>query len=413
MWPRFGTAPPTLPSTAVSLSTQGFLVVGGSLATAVPSCGSMPRLSVAGKPGSSAAHSVHGASNFAEFFHNLQVDVSSPPKDEPALPTGFHPSQTIYFVRHCEGEHNVASVAGDQASYLIRDPRLTAWGEEQAAGMLQNPAFTGIPPGECHMPELIVASPLRRTMETAMLGFGSLPSSASFVLRPELMENGNTPCDTPCPDLGSEMLAQNGWRQLCDEYAALPEDWHIKGSQWRKSVLTRFATLLSWLQTRPERTIAVVAHHGFFRSTLGENFAEGEVRAYQLEGGSLRDLSSRPGESQGAMRMKMGLKLSGFYRSPSTSRNGSRNGSTNGSMTNLSRFFKQRGASTAVSPKEATEFGISPSTLAQHLVLIDKRATHEKGLQGRDGGKRGSSAAHSVHGASNFGHLVGGHGHVR
>lgn len=276
---------------------------------------------------SSAAHSVHGASNFAALYK----DQAMPEQEENH---SSKPSQTIYFIRHCEGEHNAACAAGEQASYLIADALLTARGTEQAAAIAHNTAFSGhwmpgAAAGECEMPELVVASPMRRTMQTAMLAFGSLHTPPSFVLRAELMENGLSPSDTPCPDLGFEMLAQSGWQQLCDEYAALPAEWHIKGSQWRKSVLTRFATLLSWLQTRPERKIAIVGHHGFYKSTLGEDFALGEVRAFKLEGGNLRDLSGRPSDSGGALRMKIGLKLAGLCRSPKRALANSVHGATN------------------------------------------------------------------------------------
>ena len=42
------------------------------------------------------------------------------------------------------------------------------------------------------------------------------------------------------------------------EYEALPKDWHVKGTKWKATVLERFATLLKWLEIRPERRIAIV-----------------------------------------------------------------------------------------------------------------------------------------------------------
>jgi len=140
----------------------------------------------------------------------------------------------------------------------------------------------------------------------------------------------------------------------------LPEDWHIKGSQWRSSIAERFATLLNFLEGRPERTIAVVSHHDFLRATLGESFAPGEVRAYPLIGGTLLGLRDRSGGSSAQMKRL----LSGFSRSPgsrspresgsvggnssssqrsspqSTPKGGSPSASVGGSSNNLASYFK-------------------------------------------------------------------------
>ena len=56
------------------------------------------------------------------------------------------------------------------------------------------------------------------------------------MLRAELQETGLTPCDCAQPELGEALLVSHGWLSLLDEYRRLPEDWSIKGSQWRASV---------------------------------------------------------------------------------------------------------------------------------------------------------------------------------
>jgi hypothetical protein len=71
-------------------------------------------------------------------------------------------------------------------------------------------------------------------MQTAMLAFGS--AGTPCVLRAELQETGLTPCDSAQPELGEALLVSHGWLSLLDEYRRLPEDWSIKGSQWRASV---------------------------------------------------------------------------------------------------------------------------------------------------------------------------------
>jgi hypothetical protein len=71
---------------------------------------------------------------------------------------------------------------------------------------------------------------------------------------------------------------RKGWHELLAAYRALPDEWHVKGSSWKGSARTRFASLLAWLATRPERTIAVVTHHDLLQAGLGASFAPGEVR---------------------------------------------------------------------------------------------------------------------------------------
>jgi hypothetical protein len=165
------------------------------------------------------SHSVHGASNFAEMFKGpTPAPLSAPLKAD----------KWIHFVRHCESEHIVARDAGSPTQYLIQDAVLSSAGERHAETLRRDKALCNEPP------ELVVASPLRRTMQTAMLAFGS--AGTPCVLRAELQETGLTPCDSAQPELGEALLVSHGWLSLLDEYRRLPEDWSIKGSQWRASV---------------------------------------------------------------------------------------------------------------------------------------------------------------------------------
>uniref|UniRef100_A0A7S2HD81 Uncharacterized protein n=1 Tax=Haptolina brevifila TaxID=156173 RepID=A0A7S2HD81_9EUKA len=264
------------------------------------------------------AHSVHGATNFASSF----VGRKPAPLDVPT-PT-LSSGKKIFFVRHGEGEHNVASASGNQAAYLIADAQLSSKGVEQSMKLMQHPAFCSASGHMC-VPELLVVSPLRRTMLTAILGFNS---DTPIILRPDMQENGLTPADCAQPDLGIEMLRKQGRTSLCDMYESLPEDWHIKGSLWKRSVSQRFATILEWLETRPEQSIVVVGHHDFFRCTLNESFENAEVRQYTLDGGILRDMHGKDVMSKTRISLA-GLLMSGI-RSPTSS--GSRSPMNSGSL---------------------------------------------------------------------------------
>ena len=71
--------------------------------------------------------------------------------------------------------------------------------------------------------------------------------------------------------------------------------------------------------------VAIVTHHDFLKSNLARSFAPGEVRAYRLEGTRLTALDGLGGEaSPTAMKLRTGLKLSGFSRSPRSSPGSSR-----------------------------------------------------------------------------------------
>ena len=199
----------------------------------------------------SRSHTVHGASNFAALFGK---EEESKPKTAPLQLPGLLGGRTLHFIRHCQGEHNATQAAGGTSQYLLDDAVLSSAGEAVARQLLSNPMFS-TETGEQQLPELVVVSPLRRTIQTAVLGFGT---DASFVLRPELQESSPMPCDCAKPELGVELLRRLGCDALRDEYEALPKDWHVKGAKWKATVLERFATLLKWLETRPERRIAIV-----------------------------------------------------------------------------------------------------------------------------------------------------------
>jgi len=244
------------------------------------------------------SHSVHGASNFARSYKGPKPP---PLEREAGTSAPLHatadpelPQQRIYFIRHAQGEHNVAKDAGLSSSYLMKDPLLSELGEGQARALAAHPAFLSESGDAPAPPELVVASPLRRTMMTAMLGFGA---GMPCVLRAELQETGMVPSDCASPELGLELLEAMGWDALRAEYLSLPEDWQIKGSLWKHSVRDRFAQIVAWLGTRPERSVAVVSHHDFFKTSLGVSLQPAEVRMCTLQGGRLFGLPSSSASS--------------------------------------------------------------------------------------------------------------------
>lgn len=170
--------------------------------------------------------------------------------------------KTVYCVRHGQAEHNVS---GD---LTLRDPRLTELGREQAALLLRAPVLLG------KRVELVVSSPLRRTLETACLAFGGHSPRPTFIAHPDAQETGIHPSDTgsDAAVLALEFgdfdisLCVEGWYQKLEPY-----DMHARkrSPAGCDALRIRLERLGSWLRARPEQSIAIVAHHGVFAHIVG------------------------------------------------------------------------------------------------------------------------------------------------
>ncbi|TVY17441.1 putative phosphatase SPAC5H10.03 [Lachnellula arida] len=171
---------------------------------------------------------------------------------------------TVYLVRHAEAEHNV------NRDPNARDARLTQRGKAQCARLLETfPAHDAI--------DLVVASPLRRTIQTAVLSLG--PSLArenvEFLLLPEAQEVSGMTCNVGFPQEELEVEVQKlfgddesaalaACRKI--DYAAVVDGWNSKKGIWaseNSAVEARAAKLRAWLYARPEKTIVVVSHGNF------------------------------------------------------------------------------------------------------------------------------------------------------
>jgi hypothetical protein len=106
----------------------------------------------------------------------------------------------IHIVRHAQGFHNVTvsttaltngpKLIGSQRDYTIRDAVLTPKGKEQCRALSSTFKY--------HQEvDIIFASPLRRTIQTAALSFGPALSrpDVPFVLHPALQEVGDMGSD--------------------------------------------------------------------------------------------------------------------------------------------------------------------------------------------------------------------------
>jgi broad specificity phosphatase PhoE len=231
---------------------------------------------------------------------------------DPALPP------TLYLIRHGEAWHNVS----DDHTYT-RDTILITAGRLQAARLRAAlPASSRLQIGA------IVASPLRRALQTALIGFEDLiiPDNAKVVANqasvnttvldaaqtqskplclvalPSAKEVSNLPCCTglPVADLVAEFDAVDSkWRGCVSFDLVSPEEWGNKTEKWacdEETLGQRARETRRWLREKmrqlslsvshattssgedlPPRRDCVLVTHGEFLSRLTGDRAAGEL----------------------------------------------------------------------------------------------------------------------------------------
>ena len=170
----------------------------------------------------------------------------------------------IHLVRHAESEHNVSK------DIYRPDPNLTDTGLQQADELAQTFPH--------HRVAIIFTSPLKRTIQTSLGGFGhvldktspriasspGIESGARLVVYPDIQPRNARPCDVGSdqevlekefPGLDFSVLSQ-GWQRKEGLYA--DEDGVIE--ERGKRVRKHLALLAAELQGQERRDIALVTH---------------------------------------------------------------------------------------------------------------------------------------------------------
>jgi broad specificity phosphatase PhoE len=161
----------------------------------------------------------------------------------------------IHLVRHAQGLHNVTT-----ENTKFSDPLLTPKGKQQCTELQRTfPHHRGI--------DLIVSSPIRRTLYTSLLSFHDdiKTKGLRIIALPELQETTALPCDT-----GSHPV------ELDNEFAGEPIDFALVQPGWNDKTAAKWAVndetiarraqeAREWLYQRQEMEIVVVTH-GSFRS---------------------------------------------------------------------------------------------------------------------------------------------------
>lgn len=169
-------------------------------------------------------------------------------------------TKIIHFVRHAEGHHNVAGKIDPLFGYRredLEDSTLTDLGVEQCKNFREanKKSFANA--------QLLVVSPLRRTMQTATHCFPQLKGSIPWVAVECLREmTGLHPCD--------RRLSITEHKKNFDhiDFSEIEEDtdplyYKYTLREPKADVTLRTQQFMEWLKERPETEIIVVSHHGY------------------------------------------------------------------------------------------------------------------------------------------------------
>lgn len=201
------------------------------------------------------------------------------------------PTKRLHLIRHAQSLHNAAALVMPDEAPLKRDPALrdaalSPLGHQQAQALADEmAAIKDI--------ELIVISPFTRAIQTAQHAFGDTQI-------PQLIH------DLPRERLDSFCDVGRAPAQLAKDFPHL-DFAHLENPWWYTVPATdapftqepmeilaqRISAFVTWLQSRQEHCIAVVAHSTFLRVWTGVPFANAQ-RMEVILSGNLLHYSEQP-----------------------------------------------------------------------------------------------------------------------
>jgi len=204
----------------------------------------------------------------------------------------------VLFLRHGQCTHNVSV----RAALTVEDSQLNAVGRRQAAAQARNLARDLAEHG--HEVDLIVASPLRRTLETALILRRELGEATPLVACALCTERVCAACDRGT--LVSELQREFGAAVDLDDLSRRDQAWWpaaeerslwgaggiegVNGGELPEAppaleayerstgmLRARADAFGRWVAARPEQNICVVGHVAFFSALLGHQLKNCEV----------------------------------------------------------------------------------------------------------------------------------------
>ncbi|KAI9041292.1 histidine phosphatase family protein [Aspergillus affinis] len=216
----------------------------------------------------SQAHSIHEPNksrSHPEIFPsigqtlNRQIEMITTRFVKPNLWRGSlsHLKQARYLSKpRCplQGKHNISL----EYSH-IPDPTITEKGIEQCQELQRD--F----PRHAHI-DLVVSSPFRRTLYTALKGFEPVFTAhpdKTILLHPDLQEVSDFPCDVGSERGALESEIRNN--KVPADMSLVSDGWQLKRGKHapnREAITLRARDMRCWLRDRPEKEIVVVTHGG-------------------------------------------------------------------------------------------------------------------------------------------------------
>ncbi|CAK9134969.1 unnamed protein product [Ilex paraguariensis] len=203
----------------------------------------------------------------------------------------LHRCKTIHLVRHAQGVHNVEGEK-DHNAYLspeLFDAHLTPLGWQQVDNLRKHVHASGL----SKKIELVITSPLLRTMQTAVGAFGGEGYSDGIDVPPLMVAkagNSSRPAISSlnCPPfVAVELCREHLGVHWCDKRRSISEYkllfpeidfsliesdadvlWKTDIRETNEDLAARGMKFMNWLWTRKEKEIAVVTHSGFLIHTL-------------------------------------------------------------------------------------------------------------------------------------------------
>ena len=172
----------------------------------------------------------------------------------------------------------------------VPDAALTPLGTRQAAALAPKLARYA------KEIDLIVTSPLKRTLETTLLGWQPAIEKLGIenvIVHPASQECNNLPCD-----IGSQREVLQKMSEFVGlNFSSLTPDWTSKQGFWAadaKAISNRARSVRHFLKSRPEKNIVLVSHGDFLRKlTAGVDspnhysWNNAEVRIFKFDPASI------------------------------------------------------------------------------------------------------------------------------
>jgi broad specificity phosphatase PhoE len=186
-------------------------------------------------------------------------------------------TKIVHWVRHGQGIHNVAGEQDRLHGYLKEeneDALLTEKGKLQCNELAIKSKELGI----CDRADLLVVSPMHRTIQTASYGFPLLLGKIPWIAIENLRETtGLHPCDRRRPiSEHMEHYPHIDFSHVLDDIDPL---YHLYTCEREPDahVALRARKFLEWLAAREEKEVVVVTHSAFLRVLFRTVFAVEEA----------------------------------------------------------------------------------------------------------------------------------------